>query len=99
MLLLGVHPLQDAAASPPGGAEMAQAVRRLGGEVALTEGAAHVLASEPAPLGEALGEALRADGIELLLGVHATAARQDGEDYVLALDNGGELRGDRLLVA
>ena len=83
----------------PVGAEMAQAVRRLGGEVTLVEGAVHVLAREPAPLGEALGEALRADGIELLLGVHATAARRDGEDYVLALDNGSERRGDRLLVA
>ena len=83
----------------PVGAEMAQAVRRLGGEVALVEGAAHVLAHEPAPLGVALGEVLRADGVELLVGVHVTAARRDGEDYVLALDNGGELRGDRLLVA
>ncbi len=83
----------------PVGAEMAQAVRRLGAEVALTEGAAHVLAREPAALGHALGEALRADGIELRLGVHATAARRDGEDYVLALDNGSEVRGDRLLVA
>jgi pyruvate/2-oxoglutarate dehydrogenase complex dihydrolipoamide dehydrogenase (E3) component len=83
----------------PVGAEMAQAVRRLGGDVALAEAAAHVLAREPAPLGQALGEVLRADGVELLLGVHATAARRDGEDYVLALDNGRELRGDRLLVA
>ena len=31
--------------------------------------------------------------------MHATAARRDGEDYVLALDDGRELRGDRLLVA
>jgi pyruvate/2-oxoglutarate dehydrogenase complex dihydrolipoamide dehydrogenase (E3) component len=83
----------------PVGAEMAQAVRRLGGDVALAEGATHVLAREPAPLGVALGEVLRADGIELLLAVHATAARRDGEDYVLAFDNGDELRGDRLLVA
>jgi pyruvate/2-oxoglutarate dehydrogenase complex dihydrolipoamide dehydrogenase (E3) component len=83
----------------PVGAEMAQAVRRLGAEVALAEGEAHVLGREPAPLGEALGEVLRADGIELLLGVHATAARRDGEDYVLVLDNGRELRGDRLLLA
>jgi len=83
----------------PVGAEMAQAVRRLGGEVALLEGAGHVLAREPAPLGEALGEVLRADGVELLLGVHATAARREGVDYVLTLDNGGELRGDHLLVA
>jgi pyruvate/2-oxoglutarate dehydrogenase complex dihydrolipoamide dehydrogenase (E3) component len=83
----------------PVGAEMAQAVRRLGGEVALTEAAAHVLAREPAPLGEALGEVLRRDGIELFLGVQATAARHDGEEYILSLDNGRELRGDRLLVA
>src|SRR5216684_7396019 len=83
----------------PVGAEMAQAVRRLGGDVTLVEGAAHVLAREPAPLGEALGEVLRHDGIELILGVHATAARREGEDYVLALGDGRELRGDRLLVA
>ena len=83
----------------PVGAEMAQAVRRLGGEVALVEGAEHVLAREPAPLGHALGEVLRRDGIDLQLGVHATAARRDGDDYVLELGNGRELRGDRLLVA
>ena len=58
-----------------------------------------MLAREPAPLGEALGEVLRGDGVELMLGVQATAARRDGEDYVLALDDGRELRGDHLLVA
>jgi len=83
----------------PVGAEMAQAVRRLGGEVTVVEGASHVLAREPKPLGDALGEELRRDGIELLLGVQATAARRDGEDYVLVLEGGRELRGDRLLVA
>ncbi len=83
----------------PVGVEMAQAVRRLGGEVAIVDGAPHVLGREPAPLGEALGEVLRREGIELALGVHATAARRDGDDYVLELDDGGELRGDRLLVA
>jgi dihydrolipoamide dehydrogenase len=83
----------------PVGAEMAQAVRRLGGEVTLVEGATHVLAREPAPLGDALGEELRRDGIELILGVHASRARRDGEDYVLTLENGRELRGDRVLVA
>jgi pyruvate/2-oxoglutarate dehydrogenase complex dihydrolipoamide dehydrogenase (E3) component len=83
----------------PVGAEMAQAVRRLGGEVALADAAEHLLAREPAPLGEALGEVLRRDGVELVLGVHATGARREGEDYVLALDDGRELRGDHLLVA
>ena len=83
----------------PVGVEMAQAVRRLGGEVALVEGGEHVLSREPAPLGEALGEVLRRDGVELVLGAHATGARQDGEEYVLEFEDGRELRGDRLLVA
>jgi dihydrolipoamide dehydrogenase len=83
----------------PVGAEMAQAVCRLGGEVALVEDDTHVLAREPVPLGEALGEVLRRDGAELILGIHATAARRDGQDYVLVLGNGRELRGDHLLAA
>jgi dihydrolipoamide dehydrogenase len=78
---------------------MAQAVRRLGGEVVLVEGAEHVLAREPTPLGEALGEVLRRDGVELVLGAHVTRARRDGDDYALELDDGQEARGDRLLVA
>jgi pyruvate/2-oxoglutarate dehydrogenase complex dihydrolipoamide dehydrogenase (E3) component len=83
----------------PVGVEMAQAVCRLGGEVALVEGAEHVLAREPAPLGEALGEVLRRDGIELVLGTHASAARREGHEFVLEFEDGPELRGDRLLVA
>ena len=43
LLILGAGPV---------GVEMAQAVRRLGGEVALVDGAAHVLSREPAPLGD-----------------------------------------------
>src|SRR5687768_15994294 len=83
----------------PVGVELAQAVRRLGAEVVLIEGAAHLLAREPAPLGQALGEVLRRDGIKIVLGARVTAARRDGEDYLLELDDGRELRGDRLLVA
>ena len=83
----------------PAGVELAQAVRRLGGEVALVEGAERVLAREPALLGKALGDALRGDGIELALGVQAIAASRDAEDFVLRLEDGRELRGDHLLVA
>jgi dihydrolipoamide dehydrogenase len=83
----------------PVGVEMAQIVRRLGGETVLIEGSDHLLAREPAPLGEALGEVLRRDGVELALGMHASAAGRDGDDYVLTFDDGPELRGDRLLVA
>ncbi|HVC03752.1 MAG TPA: NAD(P)/FAD-dependent oxidoreductase [Candidatus Acidoferrales bacterium] len=83
----------------PVGVEMAQAVRRLGGEVTIAEGAAHLLAREPAALGEALGTVLERDGVELVLGRNVTGARRDGDDYVLVIDDGRELRGDRLLVA
>ena len=83
----------------PVGAEMAQAVCRLGGKVSIVEAGAQVLAREPAPLGEALGKELLRDGIELYLGKHANEARRDGSDYVLKLDDGNELRGDRLLIA
>jgi pyruvate/2-oxoglutarate dehydrogenase complex dihydrolipoamide dehydrogenase (E3) component len=90
MLVLGGGPV---------GVEMAQAVRRMGAEVALVEGSDHVLPREPRDLGEGLGEALRMDGIELRFGEHATAARKDGDDFVLEFGDGSELRGDRLLVA
>ena len=90
MLVLGGGPV---------GVEMAQAVRRFGGEVAIVEGAPTLLSHEPAPLGRALAEVLLRDGVELALGVHATAARRDGDEFVLELGDGSELRGDRLLVA
>lgn len=83
----------------PVGVEMAQVVRRLGGEVVIVENGAHLLGREPAPAGEALAEVLRRDGIEILLNTKATAARKDGRDYVLSLEGGHEVRGERLLVA
>jgi pyruvate/2-oxoglutarate dehydrogenase complex dihydrolipoamide dehydrogenase (E3) component len=79
--------------------ELAQAVRRLGGEVVLIERSERVLPREAGPLGTALGEVLRRDGIELVLGEAVTAARRNGDDYVLEFGDGGKLRGDRLLVA
>jgi pyruvate/2-oxoglutarate dehydrogenase complex dihydrolipoamide dehydrogenase (E3) component len=83
----------------PAGVEIAQVVRRLGGGAVLIEGADRVLPREPAPLGQALSDALRRDGIELTLGTRAIAARSEGAEYVVQLDNGTEARGDKLLVA
>ena len=83
----------------PVGVEMAQVVLRLGGEVALVDMAEHLLGREPAPLGEALAEALGRDGLELILSASATEARRDGDDYVLELDDGRTLSGEHLLVA
>jgi dihydrolipoamide dehydrogenase len=81
------------------GVEIAQIVRRLGGEAVVIEGADRVLPREAAPLGQALGEALRRDGIEVLVGTMASGARREGDEFVLQFDGGGEARGDRLLVA
>jgi len=83
----------------PVGVEMAQAVHGLGGSATIVESGRHLLGREPEPLGTALAAVLRDEGIEVLLGSRATAARRDGEDFVVALDDGRELRGDRLLVA
>jgi pyruvate/2-oxoglutarate dehydrogenase complex dihydrolipoamide dehydrogenase (E3) component len=90
MLVLGGGPV---------GVEMSQVVARLGGEVALVEGMGHLLPREARALGDALGDELRRDGIEVHLGRHASAARRDGDEFVLAFEGGDELRGDRLLVA
>jgi pyruvate/2-oxoglutarate dehydrogenase complex dihydrolipoamide dehydrogenase (E3) component len=83
----------------PVGVEMAQAIGRMGASVALVEGMDHVLPREPRPLGDALGAALAADGIELFFGEHATGVRRDGGEFVLEFAGRDELRGDRLLVA
>jgi pyruvate/2-oxoglutarate dehydrogenase complex dihydrolipoamide dehydrogenase (E3) component len=83
----------------PVGVEMAQAVHRLGGEVTLVEGAPNLLVHEAKPLGEALAQILRGEGIELYLGATAAVARREGEEYILELDDGIKLSGDRLLVA
>jgi pyruvate/2-oxoglutarate dehydrogenase complex dihydrolipoamide dehydrogenase (E3) component len=81
------------------GVEMGQAMARLGASVTVVEQAEHLLAREPRALGEGVAEALRADGVDLRLGVTPTAARLDGEEYVLDLADGSDARGDRLLVA
>src|SRR5262249_9279496 len=90
LLILGGGPI---------GVEMAQAVRRLGGQAVIVEGADHLLPHEAKPLGEALGDVLRRDGIELVLGAKATAARREHAKFVLELDGNRELSGDRLLIA
>jgi len=90
LLVLGAGPV---------GVEMAQAVSRMGGSVTVVEGMEHVLPREPRPLGDALGEALAADGVELCFGQHVSAARLEDGEYVLEFEERAPLRGDRLLVA
>jgi dihydrolipoamide dehydrogenase len=81
------------------GVELAQVVHRLGGEAVIVEGADRLLPREAVPLGRALGEALGREGIEVVVGMHATAAARQGDEFVLEFEGGPALRGDRLLVA
>ena len=81
------------------GVELAQVVQRLGGEAVIVEGADRLIPREPPALGKALGEALSRDGIELALNRRAAAARREGNEFVLAFEDGEEVRGDRILVA
>ena len=90
LLVLGAGPV---------GVEIAQAVVRMGGSVAVVEGMDHVLPREPRALGDALGKALARDGVELCFGQHASAARLEDGEYVLEFSEREPLRGDRLLVA
>ena len=83
----------------PVGVEMAQAVARMGGSVALVEGAEHLLSREPRPLGEALQKALEADRIEFHFGQFANEARRHGDGYELEFPDGKVLRADKLLIA
>jgi pyruvate/2-oxoglutarate dehydrogenase complex dihydrolipoamide dehydrogenase (E3) component len=83
----------------PVGVEMAQALARMGSSVALVEGMDHLLPREPRELGDALGEALAAEGVGLCFGQHASAVRREEGDFVLEFPERDELRGDRLLVA
>lgn len=81
------------------GVEMAQVLRRFGSAVTLIEGGPRLLAREPAPLGELLATAFRAEGIDVVLGQHASAASVEGGEYVVVLEDGTVRRGQRLLVA
>lgn len=82
----------------PVGVEMSQALARFGAQVTLVGHGTRVLPREAPGVGEAVGKALRADGIDVRFG-DAMKAEIDGADYVLTLADGTVLRGDRLLVA
>jgi dihydrolipoamide dehydrogenase len=83
----------------PAGVELAQATHRLGAKVTIVEGSDRLIAHEAAPLGEALAKAMSGDGIEVIVGSTATRAAREGDAFLLELDDGRIVQGDRLLVA
>jgi pyruvate/2-oxoglutarate dehydrogenase complex dihydrolipoamide dehydrogenase (E3) component len=83
----------------PVGVEMSQVLHRFGARVALIEGARRALPREAEEAGLALEGALRDEGIDVRCGVHATSARWIDRQYVVTLEDGAELRSEKLLVA
>ena len=82
----------------PVGVELAQALCRFGASVAIVEGR-RLLAREGEGASEAIQTALAAEDIDLHLGVHAKRVTRRGDGVAVALDDGTELHGDRLVVA
>ncbi len=83
----------------PVGIELAQFMRRFGTEVALVQGSPRLADREDERVSELLAETMRSDGIDVHTGVHAQRVRADGDRRVIELDDGSELRAERLIVA
>ena len=83
----------------PVGTEFAQLFTRLGADVQLVEKADHLVAREEPELSELLEGVLRKEGVELHLGRSAEKVHREGDERVVTLDDGTELRARELIVA
>ncbi|MGH2799083.1 MAG: dihydrolipoyl dehydrogenase family protein, partial [Thermoleophilaceae bacterium] len=83
------------------GVEMAQAYRSFGAQVTLIEAADRLIAREEPFASEHVEQGLRELGVDVQVGVKATAVRAtDGQVEVeVELESGGPVRGEELLVA
>jgi pyruvate/2-oxoglutarate dehydrogenase complex dihydrolipoamide dehydrogenase (E3) component len=82
----------------PVGVELAQALRRFGAKVSIVEGN-RLLAREGREAGDAIGQQLKAEGIELHLGVHANHVSQQDGVITVRLDDGAMISAERILIA
>ncbi|WP_040337021.1 dihydrolipoyl dehydrogenase family protein [Candidatus Blastococcus massiliensis] len=80
------------------GCEMATAWQALGSQVTVLQRGKRLLPRAEPQAAEAVTEALEAAGVDVRVGVEATAARRDGGEVVLTTSD-GEVRGDELLIA
>jgi pyruvate/2-oxoglutarate dehydrogenase complex dihydrolipoamide dehydrogenase (E3) component len=83
----------------PVGAEMAQAWRGFGTEIALVESAERLLPKEEPFAGEEVADALRERGVDVRTGVKATAVRAEDGGVTMELEGGETVRGEEILVA
>jgi len=81
------------------GVELAQAWRSLGSRVTVVEALDRLIAREEPFAGDEVADGLREAGVDVRLGLKATAARAEDGEVVLELERGGPVRADQLLVA
>lgn len=81
------------------GTEHASIFMALGAKVTLVDGADRVLGYVDAELSEELRRILEASGMDIRLGVRIADVRRDGAGLVIALDDGTELRSEKLVFA
>ncbi len=80
------------------GVELGQFLRRYGADVTLVDVAPRLLAREDPRLGELISGYLKDDGVQVHTAVTPTRVDRDGDQTVLHLQDGTELRGDVLVV-
>ena len=81
------------------GFELAQAFARFGTRVTIVEAADRMLSVEEPRASEVLAEVFRREGIDLHIGVGATAVAAGGDGVEVTLANGSTVTGEKLLVA
>ncbi|MDP9459727.1 MAG: NAD(P)/FAD-dependent oxidoreductase [Actinomycetota bacterium] len=80
------------------GIELGQFLRRYGADVTIVEVAPRLLGREDPRLGELVGDHLARDGVLVRTAVAPKRVRRAGQETVLELEDGAELRGDVLIV-
>jgi pyruvate/2-oxoglutarate dehydrogenase complex dihydrolipoamide dehydrogenase (E3) component len=80
------------------GIELGQFLRRYGADVTIVEVAPRLLGREDRRIGELVGDYLARDGVQVRTAVTPKRVRRAGQETVLELEDGAELRGDVLIV-
>ncbi|KAB2847910.1 MAG: NAD(P)/FAD-dependent oxidoreductase [Hyphomicrobiaceae bacterium] len=83
----------------PVGIELGQMLRRFGAEVSIVQSADRLIDREEPRVSELIEEALRADGVEVLLSQKAVAVKGDASHKTVELDSGVSVTAERLIVA
>ncbi len=83
----------------PVGVELAQFLHRFGTRVSIVQGAPRLVPREEERVCALLTEALEDAGIDVHLGANAQSVGRDGDQRVVRLGSGEELRGEELIVA